>query len=290
MNTQLFEGGNEFKSPEGVSTTKQNASTEQAQAVVKMLEKEIGMELMPYIAGSIIYPGAETGDADVVLDPSKYVKVDPEKPAKDTMNEFRAWLANRLQQAGYKELPKKEAVTQKGRYYKIAGDGLTAMLPIPGTDEWFQLDLDIAEPGEGQFSVWSKRGEPNPEGTPKTARAKGAYRHVLKSAIATSINPNWMWSYKAGLADRTTKQSITKDPTKIAQALFGPAGKASDLDNINAILQKFKMAHPDKYDAVIANVNQGLERYNTQYRLSESYRVGTTEWFRRTLDLLHENH
>lgn len=282
----LNEGGNEFKNPEGISATKQNASTDQAHAVVRMLEKELGMELMPYIAGSIIYQGAETGDADVVLDPSKYIKIDPEKPVKDTMNEFRAWLAQKLQQAGYRELPKKAAVTEMSRYYKIAGDGLTAMLPIPGTDEWFQLDLDIAEPGEGKFSLWSKRGEPNQPGTAKSSKAKGAYRHILLTTIASSLNPAWMWSFKSGLADRATKKSIAKDPAEIAKALFGPTGQATDLDNINAILQKFKSAHPDKYNDVIATVNAGLGKYNTEYRLSESYKVGSNEWFRNVLDKL----
>jgi hypothetical protein len=282
----LLEGGNEFKSSEGVSVTKQNATTEEAQSVVKLMQKELGINLMPYIAGSIIYPDAETGDADVILDPTNYVKVNTEKQPKEIMNDFRVWLAQRLQKAGYQELPKKATVDKYNKYYKIAGDGLTTMAPIPGTNEWFQLDLDISEPGEGAFSVWSKRGEPNVAGTPKDSRAKGAYRHILKSAIASSIDPNWMWSYKAGLADRTTKQTLSKDPTKIAQLLFGPSGKASDLDNIQSILQKFKLTHPDKYNDVVTNVNAGLEKYKTQYKLQESYRVGTNEWFRNVLDRL----
>jgi hypothetical protein len=283
----LAEGGNEFKYGDGSNATKQNASTEEAQATLVALGTELGIDLKSRAAGSIIYPGAETGDADSVLDPVDFIKIAPGTDPKEAQNQFRIWLAQKLQKAGYQELPKKAAVETPGKYYKIAGDGLTTMVSIPNSEEWFQVDLDIAEPGEGKFSTWSKRGEPNEPTTPKDARAKGAYRHILLAAIGSTIvsseHPQGLsWSFKNGLIDRATKQTVTKDPDEVAKILFG--GGAGDLDNINAILAKFKQSNPGQYNNVVANVNAGLEKYKTQYRLKEYREPGSREWFRFLMD------
>lgn len=283
----LLEGGNEFKFADGSNATKQNASTEEAASTLDALGKELGIDLQSRKAGSIIYPGAETGDADTILDPTDFIKIADGTSPKDAQNQLRAWLAQKLQGASYQELPKKASVEQLGKFYKISGDGLTVCVQIPGSKEWFQVDLDIAEPGEGKFSTWSKRGEPNQPGTPKDSRAKGAYRHILLSQIGTVIvspeHPEGLsWSYKNGLLDRATKQSITKDPDQVAKILFG--GTAADLDNINTILAKFKQSHPNNYNDIIAKVNAGLESYKTQYRLKESHTVGSREWFRFMMD------
>jgi len=293
----LAEGGNEFKLADGSNATKQSASTEEVDAVLGALSKEIGIDLLAndlenkpkYKTGSAIYPGAETGDADTLLDPVEFIPVDKGAKPKDVQNQFREFLAKKLQTAGYEFLEKKATVDQPGRFYKISGDGLTACVQIPGTEEWLQVDLDIAEPGEGKFSVWSKRGEPNEPGTPKDSRAKGAFRHILLAAIGSKLispeHPQGLsWSFKNGLFDRATKQVVSKDPNEVANILFG--GKASDLDNINAILAKFKQTHPNHYNDVVQNVNAGLEKYNTQYRLKESHAVGTPQWFRIVLDLI----
>lgn len=283
----LLEGGNEFKLDDGTNATKQNASSEEAKATAGALGKEIGIDLESRLGGSIIYPGAETGDADTILDPTDFIKVDKQAKPKDVQNEFREWLAQKLQQAGYTFLEKKATIKQPSKYYKISGDGLTACVQVPGTKEWLQVDLDIAEPGEGEFSVWSKRGEPNEPGTPKDARAKGAYRHILLAAIGSVMvstdHPQGLsWSYKNGLIDRGTKEIITKNPNDVAKILFG--GNAADLDNINTILAKFKQTHPGHYNEVIQKVNSGLESYKTKYRMKESYPVGSRDWFRSILD------
>lgn len=285
----LQEGGNEFKLADGSNATKQDASSDQAKSAAASLGKEIGIDLASKLSGSVIYPGAATGDADAILDPTEYIKVDQGSDAKAVQNQFREFLAQKLQSAGYKELPKKATVNQPGKFYKIAGDGLTVCAQIPGSQEWFQVDLDIAEPGEGKFSLWSKRGEPNEPGTAKDSRAKGAYRHILLAAIGSTIksqeHPQGLsWSYKNGLIDRASKQTITKDPDQVASILFG--GKAGDLDNIQAILAKFRQHNPTEYNDVVQNVNAGLEKYKTQYRLKEHYTIGSREWFRAWMDQL----
>jgi len=285
----LVEGGNEFKLADGNPATKQNASSEEAKGAADSLGKELGIDLGSRLGGSVIYPGAETGDADTILDPVDFIKIAPGTQAKDAQNQFRGWLAQKLQKIGYKELPKKAVVDAPGRYYKVAGDGLTACVKIPGSKEWLQVDLDIAEPGEGKFSLWSKRGEPNQPGTPKDARAKGAYRHILLSAIGSILispdHPQGLsWSYKNGLFDRATKRTLTKDPDEVAGILFG--GKANDLDNISTILAKLKQSHPNQHNDIVSKVNAGLENYKTQYRLKESHTVGTPQWFRIVLDLI----
>lgn len=283
----ITEGGNEFKFADGTAATKQNASTEQASSALDVLGAALGIDLQSRKAGSIIYPGAETGDADTVLDPTEFIKIAPDTPPKDAQNQFRVWLAGKLKQAGYVELPKKASIEAAGKYYKIAGDGLTAMVQLPSSEESLQVDLDIAEPGEGKFSLWSKRGEPNAAGTPKDARAKGAYRHILKTEISRVLispeHPQGLsWSFKNGLLDRATNAIVTKDPAEIAKILFG--GVAADLDNIQSILAKFKQTHPDKYNDVVAKFNAGLERYKTQYKIQESHVAGSREWFRYLMD------
>lgn len=286
----LLEGGNEFKYDSGEPATKQNASTEEVQATIQALGKQLKMDLMKELSGSAIYPNAETGDGDTVLDPADYLKIDNRvEDPKEVQNQFRDWLNKRLRAAGYIELPRKQSIQQLGRYFKISGDGLTACVQIPGGDEWLQIDLDISEPRQGKFTKWSKRGEPNPAGLPKDQRAKGAFRHILKTEIAKSINPDWMWSFKNGLVSRSTggpvvPDSDPKDPDAISKALFGGKATAADLDNINTILAKFKQVHPDKYNDVVAKVNDGLVKYKTQYRLKESYEPGSREWFRQLMD------
>lgn len=291
----LIEGGNEFKYPDGSNATKQTASTEDVDAVLAALSKEIGIDLLAkdlenrfkHKTGSAIYPGAETGDADTLLDPIEFIDVDKAAKAKDVQNQFRDWLGKKLQAAGYQFLEKKASVEKLNKYYKISGDGLTASVQIPGTEEWLQVDLDIAEPGEGKFSVWSKRGEPNAPGTPKDARAKGAFRHILLSTIGSTIvspeHPQGIsWSFKNGLFDRASKEIITKDPNEVAKILIN--GTASDLDNIDTILAKFKQTNPGQYNDVVQRVNKGLENYKTQYKLKEHYAMGSREWFRYMMD------
>jgi hypothetical protein len=264
--TILAEGGNEFKNAEGVPTTKQNANEHEAESALKALGQALKLPLEKYKTGSIIYPGAETGDADSVIDPSDYIEVDPALSPKAVQDQFREWLSARLSSAGYNELAKKATVDAPGKYFKIAGDGLTASVQIPGSKEWLQVDLDIAEPGEGEFSRWSKRGEPNPAGTAKGSRAKGAFRHILKSGIARAVNPDWKWSFKGGLVDEKTGEQ-TKNPADIAAKLFGPTGTAADLDNISTILAKLKATRPQQYPDIVAKVNDGIAKMKYDYRL-----------------------
>jgi hypothetical protein len=122
----LSEGGNEFKNAQGVPTTKQNANEHEAEAALRALGQAIKIPLEKYKTGSIIYSGAETGDADSVIDPGDYIEVDPALPAKAVQDQFREWLSARLSHAGYNELAKKATVDAPGKYFKIAGDGLTA--------------------------------------------------------------------------------------------------------------------------------------------------------------------
>jgi hypothetical protein len=262
----LAEGGNEFKNAQGVPTTKQNANEQEAESALRALGKALKLPLEKYKTGSIIYPGAETGDADSVIDPSDYIEVDPALSPKAVQDQFREWLSARLSSAGYNELAKKATVDAPGKYFKISGDGLTASVQIPGSKEWLQVDLDIAEPGEGEFSRWSKRGEPNPAGTAKAARAKGAFRHILKSGIARAVNPDWKWSFKGGLVDEKTGEQV-KNPADIAVKLFGPTGTAADLDNISTILAKLKATRPRQYPEIVAKVNDGIAKMKYDYRL-----------------------
>lgn len=247
----ITEGGHAFKDPVTKQPlTKQDATTEQAQATVRALEKRLNIPLFKYLTGSAIYAGKSTGDADVNLDPADFIDVDPAAEPKAEQNRFREWLTGQLKKAAFKD-----AEIKKG------GDGLSVMAPIPGTKQQFlQVDLDIAEPGQGKFARWARRGEPG-EG------AKGAFRHILKSAIARAINPNWKWSFKAGLFDEESGQTLSKDPDGIARYFFGKTGNAKDLDNIRSILTKLKQTRSDIYQQVIDRANEGIANMKFDYRL-----------------------
>jgi hypothetical protein len=246
----INEGGNAFKDPATKQPlTKQDASTEDVHSAVKYLEKRLGIPLFAHLTGSGIYAGKTTGDADVVLDPVEHIELDPNDDAKTSQNRFREWLTSKLLGAGFKDTE-----------IKKGGDGLSVMAPIPGSNEFLQIDLDIAEPNEGKFSRWSKRGEP-------AQGAKGAFRHILKSAIARAVNPNWKWSFKNGLVDDSTGQTLTKDPDQIAKYLLGKTGKGSDLDNIQTILAKLKQAHPDAYQEIVDKAQTGIANMKYDYKL-----------------------
>jgi hypothetical protein len=247
----IIEGGNAFKDPVSKKPlTKQDATTEEVHATVKYLEKRMGIPLFKYLTGSSIYPNKTTGDGDVVLDPVDFINVDPNDDLKASQNRFREWLSGKLRGSGFSD-----------EDFKKGGDGLSVKAPIPGSDEFLQIDLDIAEPGEGEFSRWSKRGEP-------ATGAKGAFRHILKSAIARAVNPNWKWSFKHGLVDDEVAQTLSKHPEKIAKYLFGKSGKASDLDNIQTILAKLKQTHPDAYQEIVGKAQTGVANMKYDYRFN----------------------
>lgn len=248
----LLEGGNAFKDPVTKQPlTKQDASTQEVHAAVKALEKRMGIPLFKHLTGSAIYANKSTGDGDVVLDPVDYIQVDPNEDAKANQNRFREWLTSKLLGAGFKDSE-----------FKKGGDGLTVMAPIPNSKEFLQIDLDIAEPNEGKFSRWSKRGEP-------ATGAKGAFRHILKSAIARAVNPNWKWSFKGGLVDDSTGQTVSKDPDQVAKLLLGKTAKASDLDNIQAILAKLKQARPEAYQEIVSKAQTGIANMKYDYKLEQ---------------------
>jgi hypothetical protein len=223
-------------------------------ATVKALEKRLGIPLFKNLTGSAIYAGKTTGDGDVNLDPADFIELDPNEDAKIGQNRFREWLTGQLVKAGFRE----------HEDFKKGGDGLTVKAPIPttaGAPEFLQIDLDIAEPNQGEFSRWARRGEPG--------QAKGAFRHILKSAIARAVNPSWKWSFKNGLFDEESNQTLSKRPDEIAKYFFGKTGKASDLDNIQTILAKLKQTRPDIYQAVVDKANDGIANMKYDYRLGQ---------------------
>ena len=250
----INEGGNAFKDPATKEhLTKQDASTEEVHATVKALEKRIGIPLFKNLTGSAIYAGKTTGDGDVNLDPADFIDLDPAEDPKTSQNRFREWLTGQLLKAGFKE----------HEDFKKGGDGLTvkAPIPTPGTNEFLQVDLDIGEPGQGEFSRWSRRGEPG--------QGKGAFRHILMSGIARAVNPNWKWSFKAGLFDEESSKTLSRSPDEIAKYLFGKTAKATDLDNIQTILAKLKQTRADIYQAVVDKANDGIANMKYDYRLGQ---------------------
>lgn len=246
----VMEGGHVFRDTATKEPlTKQDASSEQAQATVRDLGKRLNMDLIANLTGSAMYPGKTTGDADVNLDPADYIELDPSAEPKAEQNRFREWLTGKLMAAAFKDYE-----------IKKTGDGLSVMAPIPDTDEFLQVDLDIAEPGQGSFARWSRRGEPG--------KAKGAFRQVLQSAIARTLNPDWKWSFKAGLFDEESGKTLSKDPDGIAQYFFGETGRAQDLDNIKSIMTKLKQTRPNIYQQVVDRANEGIAKLGYDYQLS----------------------
>lgn len=240
MVTKLLEGGNVFKLADGnPATTRINRSD--VVPTVQWLEQLTGLNLVDNMLGTT--GRKETsGDLDLAVDASKITK--------------EVLIQQLLNQGISKDDIKK------------SGDSVHLKTPILGDPNrgYVQTDFMFGDP---EFQRFSMTG--SPEGSPY----KGVHRHLLLASIAKA--QGMKWSYKNGLVDRETNETITRNPQEIAQRLFG--GNATDLASVESIVSKIK-GRPD-YDQLTADAREAFARENLTLPESVQVHEGSAAWFRK---------
>ncbi len=109
--------------------------------------------------------------------------------------------------------------------------------------------------GDPEWMRWSLQGGK------ENSEYRGMHRHVLLASIAKF--KNMKWSYKNGLVDRESGQTITKDPSKIAVTLLGPGAKPSDLDYFESIIARIK--NSEDFENMVADAREALIKYGVKF-------------------------
>jgi len=242
---KLFEGGNVFKGPDKKPVTVR-IPKESIASSLKFVEKILGFKLDQWLGTT--GKKASSGDIDVSVDSSVHDK-------KEVANTLKAWA--------------KQQGQTPGAWVKLSGDNVHFKTPIRDengreTGEFAQLDLMFGNP---HFQAWSMRGEPG--------EFKGMHRHIIMASIAKA--QGMKWSYKEGLVNRATNETISQDPKEIVRKLL-PGYSANPMDlSVNSILEyvykKYK-GQPDKIEALIGEAVATLaEHYGVQLPMPEQTEV-----------------
>lgn len=232
-------GGHVFKDTQGQPATVRIAR-DNVIPTVQWLEQLTGLNLVDNMLGTT-GKKETSGDLDLA--------VDAERITKDVL----------IQQLLRRGIPKEDI--------RKTGDSVHLKTPILGdaSNGYVQTDFMFGEPEFQRFSMVG-----SPEGSPY----KGVHRHILLASIAKA--KGMKWSYKNGLVDRETNQTISKNPAEIAQKLLG--GTAQDMASVETILNKIKDL-PD-YEKLVADARETLGRENVT--LPESSPLpGTGAWYRQ---------
>lgn len=234
----LSEGGNVFKTADGESATVRIAR-ENIVPTVQWLEQLTGLNLVDNMLGST--GRKETsGDLDLGIDETKITK--------DV-------LIQQLLKRGI-----------KAEDIKKSGDSVHVKTPILGdkSNGYVQTDFMFGDPEFQKFSLVAD-GD---------SAYKGVHRAILLASIAKA--QGMKWSYKNGLVDRESNETITKNPVEIAQNLIN--GTPSDMNSVESIIKKIK-ALPN-YEELVKDAREAFERENLVLP-EERVLPGTGAWYRQ---------
>jgi len=237
MANNLYEGGNVFKLTDGQPATTR-ISRENVVPTVQWLEQLTGLNLVDNMLGST--GRKETsGDLDLGIDDTKITK--------DV-------LIQQLLKRGI-----------KAEDIKKSGDSVHLKTPILGdkSNGYVQTDFMFGDPEFQKFAL--NTGESN---------YKGVHRAILLASIAKA--QGMKWSYKNGLMDRDSNETITKNPAEIAQNLIN--GTPADMTSVESIIKKIK-ALPN-YEELVKDAREAFER--DKLTLPEDIVLpGTGAWYRQ---------
>ena len=241
MANNLFEGGNVFKTSEGQPATTR-ISRENVVPTVQWLEQLTGLNLVDNMLGST--GRKETsGDLDLGIDETKITK---------------DILIQQLLKRGI-----------KAEDIKKSGDSVHVKTPILGdaSNGFVQTDFMFGDPEFQKFSL-TAAGDSN---------YKGVHRAILLASIAKA--QGMKWSYKNGLVDRESNETITKNPAEIAQKLIG--GTVADMNSVETIVKKIKTL--PNYEDLVKDAREAFER--DKLTLPEDAALpGTGSWYRQFLN------
>jgi hypothetical protein len=245
---QLNEGGNIFKSADGQPLT-QRINRDDVPATIKWLEHVTGIPFPQEAWLGTTGRKSSSGDLDLAVDETA---ID-----KDTLIQV-------LLSAGV-----------DAKAIKKSGDSVHVMTPIGGRlgQGYVQADLMFGDPTWQAFSM---------SGGAEGSKLTGMSRHGILASIVSALHPGLKWSYKHGLVDRVTNQTIDdgKSPTTLSKITGIPAAKLNSADDIIDAVSK----RPN-YEQLVAAARDTLAKSDIQ--LPEAAPTpGTAAWFRNYTDKL----
>ena len=216
----FLEGGNVFKDLDGQSQT-QRIELSDVLPTVKWLESITNLPLSGNMLGSTGH-AMTSGDLDLAVDEKQTSK-------QQLYDLLSSWILS-------------QGLEVKD-FLKKSGDSVHFKTPIRGgaLNGYVQTDFMMGDPGWQHFSLAAPAAG---------SQFKGVHRQVVLASIAKGRG--FKWSYKNGLMNRETNQTISKDPKVIAKVLVG--GVPSDLDAVETILAKIK--NDPKFELLTADARE----------------------------------
>ena len=241
---QLNEGGNIFKTAEGTPLT-QRINRDDVPGTIKWIESATGIAFPQETWLGTTGRKSSSGDLDLAVDETSTTKEDL----------IKVLLAKGVD----------------AKDIKKSGDSVHVKAPIAGNPNngFVQADLMFGDPKWQAFSM---------SGAPEESKLTGMSRHVILASIVSVLNPGLKWSYKHGLVDRVTNQTIEdgRSAKKLSDITGIPVAKLNTADDILDAVSK----RPN-YDQLIAAARETLAKSDIQ--LPEAAPApGTAAWFRET--------
>ena len=242
----LTEGGNIFKAPDGTALT-QRINRDDVPTTIKWIESVTGIAFPIESWLGTTGRKSSSGDLDLAVDESSITKEDL----------IKILLSNGVD----------------AKDLKKSGDSVHVKTPIAGDPKngFVQADLMFGDPSWQAFSM---------SGAPEGSQLTGMSRHVILASIVSALHPGLKWSYKHGLVDRVTNQTVEDGRTakKLSDITGIPVAKLNTADDILDAVSK----RPN-YDQLIAAARETLAKSNIQ--LPEAAPTpGTAAWFRTYSD------
>jgi hypothetical protein len=240
---QLNEGGNIFKTADGTPLT-QRINRDDVPSTIKWIESATGIAFPTENWLGTTGKKSSSGDLDLAVDETKTTKEDL----------IKVLLAKGVD----------------AKDIKKSGDSVHVKAPIAGNPNngFVQADLMFGDPAWQAFSM---------SGAPEESKLTGMSRHVILASIVSALQPGLKWSYKHGLVDRVTNQTIEdgRSAKKLSDVTGIPVAKLNTADDILDAVSK----RPD-YDQLVAAARETLAKSNIQ--LPEAAPLpGTAKWFRK---------
>lgn len=240
---QLNEGGNVFKAPAGEPLT-QRINRDDVPATIKWIETVTGIAFPIEAWLGTTGRKSSSGDLDLAVDEKAHTKE----------SLIQTLLSNGVAKTDIKK----------------SGDSVHVKAPIAGdpTLGFVQADLMFGDPGWQAFSM---------TGAPEGSKLTGMSRHVILASIVSALHPGLKWSYKNGLVDRVTNQTVEngRTPKKLSEITGIPVAKLNTADDILDAVSK----RPN-YEQLIAPARETLAKSDIQ--LPEAAPLpGTAKWFRK---------
>lgn len=267
----LTEGGNVFKDAAGNEETRRINQVD-VPTTIQWLEQITGLDFsedkdeneIPTKWLGTTGRKSSSGDLDLSVDDKSITK----EILSDVLTRWALSQGIPAEQIRNRAKTKAAAAYSQG-WIALSGDSVHFKTPINGNPQngFVQTDFMFGDPKWQAFAM---------KGGREGSQYIGMSRHIILASIVTAINPALKWSYKNGVVDRATNQTIEdgKDPRTLSKITGIPVSKLNSADDIIEAVKK----RPD-YQQLVAAAKDTLSHSNIQ--LPESSPMpGTAAWFR----------